>query len=140
MCEACPCFGIVFQVFAHKRESKSISLLVKKMAKAGCRIHGKRKLCRILEIRLSIIRKIHGGRGVQDQHTSQIRLCFILFDKEFIGLCEQLPIDMLGRFSRIIEPMLCKFDRKTMKRTFVQAGHKALNRLSRLKFYGIITP
>jgi hypothetical protein len=41
---------------------------------------------------------------------------------------------MFDRFTAIILPMLCKFNREAMEGAFVQAGDKAFHNLSGYKF------
>lgn len=99
MCETCPCFGTKLQAITYERQPECVSLLVKQLTETARRINRKGKFRRIIEIRLPIIvRKVHGGRRIQNQHTSQIGFLFVLFDEQFIRFCEQFPIDMPCRF------------------------------------------
>jgi hypothetical protein len=41
---------------------------------------------------------------------------------------------MFGGFPRVVQPVLGKFDRKTVKRAFVKPRYKTLNNLFRNKF------
>jgi len=57
-----------------------------------------------------------------------------LLHKKAIGAGEQFPVDVLGRFTGVVKPVLGKFNRETMKRTSVQTGYKAFDYLFRDKF------
>jgi hypothetical protein len=61
--------------------------------------------------------------------TAEIGFFFIPFDKEFFCATKQTPVDVFGRFACVVQPVFCKLDGKTMKRTFVQACDKTFNYL-----------
>jgi hypothetical protein len=66
--------------------------------------------------------------------AAKIGFFFVLFHKQTIGSRKQFPVEVFGRFSGIVQTVLSKFDRKTVKRTSVQSGNKTFNHLFRDEF------
>jgi hypothetical protein len=66
--------------------------------------------------------------------TAKVGFFFVLLDKQPVGTGKQFPVEVFGRFAGIVEAVLCKFHRKTMKRTSVQAGDKPFDHLLRDEF------
>ena len=87
----------------------------------------------MLEINLLSHRKTHARTLVNDQLTAQVGLLFVAFNEKFFGTAIEFPVDMTDRFARIVKPVLGKFHRKTMERTFVQPRNETFDNLPRQK-------
>ena len=67
---------------------------------------------------------------VNQQLAAQVGLLLKAFDEELVGAPIELPVNVFCRLAAVVESMLCKFYRETMKRAFVEARNEAFHNLS----------
>ena len=72
---------------------------------------------------------VHRRRRVYQQMAAQVGFFFVAFHKQTVGFGKNFPVNVPRTFARVIEAMLGKFDRKPVKRRFVQARNEALHQL-----------
>lgn len=70
--------------------------------------------------------------------TPQVGLFFVSFDKKLICTGIELPVYMSDRLARVVLPVFCKFDGKSVHGTLMETCDETFNNLLGNEFYVVI--
>lgn len=131
-------FGLEFDGIGKKGNAESIALTQKQFDDESCAVDREGELVGLIENPVTFERKIHRRRLVYQNLAAEV--CFLLepLDKQLVGACIELPVDIARRFAGIVEPMLGKLDRKTVKGALVEPRNKSLYHLLGKEIQGFI--
>jgi hypothetical protein len=71
---------------------------------------------------------------IDDDVAAQVGLLLVPLHKQLIGPPEQPPVDVLGGFALVVQAVLGKLNRKTVKRAFMQARDEPFHHLAGNEF------
>lgn len=122
-------FGLQVYAVGEERKTEGVALAHKEFHQQGSCIDRKGQFVGIVEIAMPFGREIHRGRLVDQHLAPEVGFFFKTFDKKLVGTSVKFPIDVARRLASVVEPMLGKFDRKSMKGTFVESRYESFDDL-----------
>src|SRR5574344_352792 len=121
--------GLEVYLVGKEGEAEGIALPHQELHQQRSGIGCKSDFVGVGKIGMALHGVVHRRRLVYEQLAAKIGFFLKTLHKQLVGTAIELPIDVLGRFAYIVKAMLGKFDRKPVKRTFMQPRNITLNYL-----------
>ena len=124
--------GIHPDLIVEQGEAEGIALFSQGVHERGGGLRGEAQFVFVLQfLRVPLVPGVvHGGGAVHHNLAAQVGFFFEPFDKKFVRATVHLPVDVAGGFAGVVQAVFGKFDRKTVKRAFVQPNNKAFYNLT----------
>ena len=121
---------VQLQLIREDTETCRIALHFEQLHDRSCTMGRKRDF--VQEIRLPFVvgRKMHRCGIVHHQLTAKIGLLLVAFSEQLIGSAVELPVDVTRWFTGIVNAVLGKLHRESVKGAFVKARNEPLHHLS----------
>ena len=123
------CRGLQIEGLGKQAEAHGVALPTEELDKGRRGKNRKLELAHAIVLEGNAVGVRHRSRGVEDELAAEVGLLLVPLDKHLVRPGVELPIEVLGGLSWVVQTVLGKLHTESVKRTLMHARDEPLHRL-----------